>query len=181
MCCVHVHILKGISLLLSCETSPVPAQHIMHPASHGFMAVTSYLAALFFILQSNKKRKSHVNLCSSPRSASLSPIHSKDAPFSFHLRHQPLPTKTKRFQFANYSRKGREINFSTISITDYQAKFTYTTNTSEERKAGKETNISRASAPLQAFYKSYLIKPMRRQAPIFPFYQCVSGGSAQRG
>lgn len=141
MCCVHVHILKGISLLLSCETSPVPAQHVMHPASHGFMAVTSYLAALFFILQSNKKRKSQVNLCSSLRSVSLSPIHSKDAPFSFHLRDQPLPTKTKteRFQFVNYSRKGREINFSMISITDYQAKFTQQTLLGNERQGKKLT------------------------------------------
>lgn len=58
-CCLHI---LGGSVLPSSETSPVPAQHVMHPPNHRLMAVTGHLAALFFILQSNKGRKGQMNL-----------------------------------------------------------------------------------------------------------------------
>lgn len=42
---IHAHILRGGSHLPgSSEMSLVPAQHIMHPASQGFVAGTGYLA-----------------------------------------------------------------------------------------------------------------------------------------
>lgn len=60
VCCVDIHILRGSSHLLSGETSPVPAQHIMHPPSHCLVAVSGHLAALFFILQTNKRKENQV-------------------------------------------------------------------------------------------------------------------------
>lgn len=80
---VHSHILRHSPHLLSGEASPVPAQHVMHPAGHGLIAVAGHLVALFFILQLNMGRRGLVNLQYTCRSTSLPPHHSKETPPPF--------------------------------------------------------------------------------------------------
>lgn len=94
---VHSHILRHSPHLLSGEASPVPAQHVVHPAGHGLIAVAGHLVALFFILQLNMGRRGLVNLQYTCRSTSLPPHHSKEPspPFSVHLPDQPLTIKRK--------------------------------------------------------------------------------------
>lgn len=121
VCCVHIHILRGSSHLLSGETSPVPAQHIMYPPSHCLIAVNGHLDALFFILQTNKGKGNQV------KSVFKFQVHFPWLSFTgnvplFTLCQSKQKLHPERLHCKNYSRKRRDTNFSVVSIFGHQTK-----------------------------------------------------------
>lgn len=75
---IHINLLQRTSHLLARKASPVPAQHIVDPSSHGLMAITDDFAAFGFILQPSGNMKEQLHLCSALSSLSLV-IYPKDA------------------------------------------------------------------------------------------------------